>query len=375
MRLKRLSAILQVFLAFAVLIQISNARIQPSPIPNVPTVPPSTVTPGYCPNQYSINAIAPWYCSQIDQAAYKTFAEWEPVLLLAVLFSFMIAALIFMIGVAARNKKIVNYGIGEFYEAGASLIFVVFFMLIAALIFGILPGLYIGVDPYNTSLTYIYNTINATQELLKALYNPAMVAYFYTSININVETLATATTIINYLAPALEVLFIVPATALSTLLVEGLMVLYAEFYLIMFAMYASIPILLIPGVFLRSILPTRGVGGLLIGAAIGFYFILPTLFSIAFFFTSKGTMQAFVAATAQLNSIAQGSDAITNGAVPNGPNSIPQEINAIKSAMGSFWISVIFYPALILALTYFSITTIADLLGGMAMSTGALARV
>ncbi|MGB9732462.1 MAG: hypothetical protein ACPLYE_01010, partial [Candidatus Micrarchaeales archaeon] len=329
----------------------------------------------YCPNQYSINAIAPWYCSQIDQAAYKTFAEWEPILLLAVLFSFMIAALIFIIGVAARNKKIVNYGIGEFYEAGASLIFVVFFMLIVALIFGILPGLYIGVDPYNTSLTYIYNTINATQELLKALYNPAMVAYFYTSININVETLATATTIINYLAPALEVLFIVPATALSTLLVEGLMVLYAEFYLIMFAMYASIPILLIPGVFLRSILPTRGVGGLLIGAAIGFYFILPTLFSIAFFFTSKGTMQAFVAATAQLNSIAQGSDAITNGAVPNGPNSIPQEINAIKSAMGSFWISVIFYPALILALTYFSITTIADLLGGMAMSTGALARV
>ncbi|MGC8888519.1 MAG: hypothetical protein ACP5K3_00885 [Candidatus Micrarchaeia archaeon] len=375
MRLKRLSAILQVFLAFAVLIQISNARIQPSPIPNVPTVPPSTVTLSYCPNQYSINAIAPWYCSQIDQAAYKTFAEWEPILLLAVLFSFMIAALIFIIGVAARNKKIVNYGIGEFYEAGASLIFVVFFMLIAALIFGILPGLYIGVDPYNTSLTYIYNTINATQELLKALYNPAMVAYFYTSININVETLATATTIINYLAPALEVLFIVPATALSTLLVEGLMVLYAEFYLIMFAMYASIPILLIPGVFLRSILPTRGVGGLLIGAAIGFYFILPTLFSIAFFFTSKGTMQAFVAATAQLNSIAQGSDAITNGAVPNGPNSIPQEINAIKSAMGSFWISVIFYPALILALTYFSITTIADLLGGMAMSTGALARV
>ncbi|MGC9142291.1 MAG: hypothetical protein ACP5HF_00100 [Candidatus Micrarchaeia archaeon] len=375
MRLKRLSAILQVFLAFAVLIQISNARIQPSPIPNVPTVPPSTVTLSYCPNQYSINAIAPWYCSQIDQAAYKTFAEWEPILLLAVLFSFMIAALIFIIGVAARNKKIVNYGIGEFYEAGASLIFVVFFMLIAALIFGILPGLYIGVDPYNTSLTYIYNTINATQELLKALYNPAMVAYFYTSININVETLATATTIINYLAPALEVLFIVPATALSTLLVEGLMVLYAEFYLIMFAMYASIPILLIPGVFLRSILPTRGVGGLLIGAAIGFYFILPTLFSIAFFFTSKGTMQAFVAATAQLNSIAQGSDAITNGAVPNGPNSIPQEINVIKSAMGSFWISVIFYPALILALTYFSITTIADLLGGMAMSTGALARV
>jgi hypothetical protein len=82
---------------------------------------------------FSINAIAPWYCSQINQAAYKVFTGWEPVLMLAVLFSFTIAAVIFVAGIAARNSKLRSYGIGEFYEAGASLIFVVFFMLLAAL--------------------------------------------------------------------------------------------------------------------------------------------------------------------------------------------------------------------------------------------------
>jgi len=377
MNIKRINIMVAFFVALIILSQIAGAKIAPpttifggsGPINNVPQ------SVGYCPNQYSINAIAPWYCSQINQAAYKVFTGWEPVLMLAVLFSFTIAAVIFVAGIAARNSKLRSYGIGEFYEAGASLIFVVFFMLLAALIFGIIPGLYIGVDPYNTSLTYIYNTINATQGLLTALYNPAMFAYFYASISITVTTLATISSIFQYSAIPLEILFIIPATALSSLLVEGLMVLYTEFYLILFAMYASIPVFLIPGIFLRSIMPTRSVGGLLIGAAIGFYFILPTLFSIAFFFTSEGTMQAFTAATAQLNSISQGGNAITNGALPNGPNSIPQEIKTIQESMGSFWISVIFYPALILALTYFSITTIADLLGGMRPSGGLFSRI
>jgi len=61
--------------------------------------------------------------------------------------------------------------------------------------------------------------------------------------------------------------------------------------------------------------------------------------------------------------------------LPNGQNSIPQEIKTIQEDMGSFWISVIFYPALILALTYFSITTIADLLGGMRPSGGLFSRI
>jgi len=388
MNIKRINIIVAFFVALIILSQIVGAKIPTTigggvPINNVPQ------SVGYCPNQYSINAIAPWYCSQINQAAYKVFMNWEPVLMLAVLFSFMIAAVIFVSGIAARNSKLRSYGIGEFYEAGASLIFVVFFMLLAALIFGIIPGLYIGVDPYNTSLTYIYNTINATQNLLTALYNPAMLAYFYTSIKIEVSVMGeisngageaahaagAASNIVGYLTIPLEILFIIPAIALSSLLVEGLLMLYIEFYLILFAMYASIPVFLIPGIFLRSIIPTRSVGGLLIGAAIGLYFILPTLFSIAFFFTFQGTMQAFIAATAKLNNIAQGSNAITNGALPNGQNSIPQEIKTIQEMMGSFWISVIFYPALILALTYFSITTIADLLGGMRPSGGLFSRI
>jgi len=330
---------------------------------------------GYCPNQYSINAIAPWYCSQINLAVYNNFMAWEPILMLAVLVSFSIAAIIFMAGIAARSEKLRNFGIGEIYEASASLVFVVFFMLIAALIIGIIPGLYIGVDPYNTSLTFIYNTITSTQGVIKAMYEPAMIAYFYTSITLSIKTIATVTNILDYLSIALELMFIIPATALAGMLIEGLMSLYLEFYLILFAMYAAIPIFLIPGVLLRSIIPTRSVGGMLIGIAIGFYFVLPTLFSIAYFFTSKSTMQPFIEATAQLNNYGQGSQAITNGVIPNGQNSLPQALKNIQAAMGGFWVSVLFYPALILTITYFVITTVAEFLGGMAHGGGVLSRI
>ncbi|MGC8710342.1 MAG: hypothetical protein ACP5RF_01905 [Candidatus Micrarchaeia archaeon] len=330
---------------------------------------------GYCPNQYSINSIAPWYCSQINLAVYNNFMSWEPILMLAVLVSFSIAAIIFMAGIAARSEKLRNFGVGEIYEASASLVFVVFFMLIAALIIGIIPGLYIGVDPYNTSLTFIYNTIMNTQGVIKAMYEPAMIAYFYSSITLAIDSAAVDIKIINYLSIALELLFIIPAAALSGMLIEGLMSLYLEFYLILFAMYAAIPVFLIPGVLLRSILPTRSVGGMLIGIAIGFYFVLPTLFSIAYFFTSKSTMQPFIEATAQLNNYGQGSGAITNGVIPNGQNSLPQALSNIKAAMGAFWISVLFYPALILTITYFIITTVAEFLGGMAHGGGVLSRI
>ena len=75
-------------------------------------------------NALTINALAPWYCSQINQAVYNNWVSWLPIALLIVMASFSIATLLFIFGVAFRSERVKNFGVGELYEATASLIIV-----------------------------------------------------------------------------------------------------------------------------------------------------------------------------------------------------------------------------------------------------------
>src|SRR5271169_5458262 len=62
--------------------------------------------------QISINE--PWYCP-INQQIYAQWANYLPAAFAVVFVSFMIAGIIFMVGVAFNNNKIRSFGIGEFY--------------------------------------------------------------------------------------------------------------------------------------------------------------------------------------------------------------------------------------------------------------------
>jgi hypothetical protein len=329
-----------------------------------------------CQNGGTTNTLAPWYCSQINQAVASIWSEWEPIGLIAVLLAFLIATVILMFGITLRNEGLKNFGIGEIYEAAATALIVIFFLMISAILFGIIPSFVTGpVNPYSTALTYINNTINTTQGAITNLYNVVMVDSYYGSIILDIKIgsapksrISAISTLVNPFAQTITSFFIIPAQAISDLLMDGLLALTAQFYMILFFMYLSIPVFLIPGVIFRSIFPLRSIGGMLMGVAISFYLVMPILFSIAYYFTNTGAISQLTEASAAVGANGQGTKAQTNANSPMAP--LVLAVNGLRSSMGGYFLSILFYPALILMLTYYSTTVIADFIGGISKRTG-----
>lgn len=327
------------------------------------------------------NVLAPWYCSQINQQVAGIWERWAPIGFIAISLSFLIAAVILMIGIAMRNDKMRDFAIGELYEASATTIIVVMFLVLCATLFGIIPSFFTGpLDPYNTSLSFISSTINTTQGVITSLYNVVMIQAFYSSVVLKVQigpagsesrTLSKAVSeAVNPLAAFITSFFIIPAQTISSLLVDGLLALNAEFYLILFFMYVAIPVFLIPGIIFRAIFPLRSVGGMLIGVAVSFYLIMPILFSISFLFTNTSVISQLTAASLTITANGQGTSAETNAGSPTSP--LVTEVNGLETTVGSYFLATLFYPALILALTYFAMQTIADFIGGAAKTSSKL---
>jgi hypothetical protein len=323
-------------------------------------------------NANVVQAQAPWYCSTINQAVAYYWSQWYPIALLAVFVSFAIASLIFGLGTLLKNERIRNFGVGEYYEAIASAIIVAMFLSVSAVMFGLVPGLVTGpVNPYVTALNYMSTTITQLQGTVYQLFSISVLDGFYMSINLQIcgpGQVICSPKIYQAFSYLIGDFFYIPATALLCLQLDVLALLYTEFWIIIIFMYISIPVFLVPGVILRSLIPTRGLGGMMIAVAIGFYLVLPVLFSIAYYFTATSIAQQAATNTVALQRYGVGVGAQSNALGPSSP--LVQALDNIQAGMDSYWLSVLFYPALIMALTYAVIIQVADFIGGMAQLSG-----
>ncbi len=362
--------ILQLFLAVSYAQTSTSTTSIPSGITTSSTTIPYTSSPSsssssssYCSSTQVVYQNAPWYCSQINQAMISYWTEWAPVAGVAIFVSFDIALLIYIASVILADERVKNFAVSEFYETIATALIVIGFLSLAATIMGLIPSLIVNANPYSTSLSYISNTISSTQSLTSQLFSIAVADQSYTTTNLQVCVSFTCfTNIIGVFSFAIEYLFYLPSSTLITFFLDGLTFLYGEFYIILLFMYAAIPVFLIPGIILRALLPTRALGGLMIAIAIGFYVIMPTLFSVAFYFTNTTVINQLNAATSFLARNSAGGEAQINAASLNGP--LVTEANIIQQGLGTFWMSVLFYPSLIFAMTYALITQLADFIGG-----------
>lgn len=213
---------------------------------------PSTV-------QQQVQTNQPWYCP-INQQIYSEWAGTMPLAFVAVLVSFMIAAVIFMAGVAFGSDSIRNFGIGEFYEAIATAIIVGAFLYICAVMFGILPSIAVGtINPYATALNLITSTITSAQNMFTSMYNTYMSLSYMISPQIipSIGGPASATigtligsipqVIINVISIPITIFVLDPTVAISSFLADGISILYAEYYLMVFFATAAIPAFLVPG--------------------------------------------------------------------------------------------------------------------------------
>lgn len=329
-----------------------------------------------CQSGGSVYNYAPWYCNNIEAYVANLWAGWQPIVLIAVFISFSIGGALFMIGVAFRNERVRNFAVGELYEATATSIIVIAFMFISAVLFGLLPAIATGpVNPYPFALSYISTTISSTQVTVSNVLYAVIVDEYYGSINVQMMAgyFGLGGQVLQSLTAAIFALFILPARTIVYLLGDGLLFLNVQFYLIMFFMYTAIPVFLIPGILLRSLFPVRNLGGIMIAIAIAFYLITPTLFSVAYYFTNFGLIQTLNNYAAQIGVSSQGTGSQTNAASPTAP--LVTAVQGLQQTMGSFWLSILFYPALIAAISYESIKIIAEFIGGATKSTGRLRAV
>ncbi|MDE1865514.1 MAG: hypothetical protein KGH94_02655 [Candidatus Micrarchaeota archaeon] len=333
----------------------------------------------------TINNKYPWYCPISNQVTNQ-WSKWLPVMLVVTMISFLLASLIFMVGVALGSGKIRNYGAAELYEAAATAIIVVAFVYICAVVFGFGPGALVGdINPYATAFNLMGSTLGSAQGMYTSLYKTYVPLSELTTVSIQVggpeagilrtsfasaaATAVSSNIFLNVFSFVIQVLFLNPAAALSKLLVEGMAVLYGEYYLLVFFSVAAIPVFLIPGVIFRALLPTRGLGGVMIALAIGFYLVMPSLFAAVYYFTAQGLITNVNVANAQLQATT-----VTGSSITSQQSPLVQELTAAQGSLSGFWMLVLFYPILIIAFTYSFVVQISKIIGGT-YQQGAMGRL
>ncbi len=312
---------------------------------------------------------SPWYCP-INQQIYSEWIHYLPIGIIAIGISISIAAIIFVAGLVFKSQTIKNFGVGELYEAFATAIIVLAFLYVCAIMFGFVPSLFSGqLNPYATSIFLIKSTLNQAESLYATLFNTYLEGSLVTSIK--VVPLATTpissvggilNSILNFPFIPYEIFVLSPTLEISKLLADGIIALYAEYYLIIFFATASIPVFIIPGVLFRAFLPTRALGGMLIALGMAFYLVMPIMFSVGYYFTAPNINQQFTTATSQISLFSQNNGFITNG---EGQNSqLSTTVKGISPAIASFWFLIFFYPGLIIAVVYVFVVQIAGFIGG-----------
>lgn len=321
-----------------------------------------------------ISASEPWYCP-INQQLYEQWSSDLPIACAAILLAFAIAALIVMVGIALKSDKIRNFGVGEVYEAVATTMIVAAFLYVSAVMFGIIPALIVGsINPFPTAFNLITSTIQQIEQVYSNYFSQYMYYKFIYSVSPQIVfkpglDLSSELLMFPFRVP-LMIYVIAPLESLADLLSDGIALLWAEYYLLVFFSVAAIPAFLIPGIVFRAIFPTRALGGMLIALAIAFYMVMPTLFAVAYYFTYPGMSHEFEAIAAQSTRFATG--AAVAGITPTSPMvlQLQSTLQNTQSALSSFWLLILFYPILIAAITYAFVTQVANFIGGAAQTGG-----
>ncbi len=339
--------------------------------------------------------------SGIQGQICTSWAYFMPIAIVAVMLSFTIGAFIFIIGTAIKSDRIRNFGIGEIYEAIATALIVGSFLIIAGLLLQTIPASVTGslgsaggsttvvpvTDPYFTATTAISNTVNALQYEYDCVFNGNTQSYI--PLGPGGETLQTCPIkagdvvgtsdnfvfLSDYLSQSLEigiynepivatsaeslligeefnyyVQYIFPEIQVTVFVIDGLLVLWGLQYLLYFFSFVS-PVFIVIGVILRAVFPLRPMGGMLIAVGIGFYIVAPTL--ISFLYSANINPYAVTTENTLVNLACTGIS----------PPPTCSFFFTISSLFTGLWLQAVFFPILVIAITYTFITQLATFIG------------
>jgi len=258
--------------------------------------------------------IPKWY-EIYDKQLQEIWKIYQPVAMIAVLLSFLVASLLYGFGIILNNERLRNYGMAEFLESAASLLMVIFFLLglqILVNVFyfpfqtesGITPEqkqvVKIGPFAYlDAKLAHIQEIANKTYIALSTtLYYLTEISSFELSSPSEWGTAGSSTllkygpSVISGVGALLKIYqrvlntFITIFAELANFTLGGIKAISLQRALLKFFAVSALVVFLPMGVVLRIFPPTRGAGGVLIAIAFSFFFIFP--FTYLIFYLPSG---------------------------------------------------------------------------------------
>jgi len=243
-----------------------------------------------------------WYLEKYDAQIRATWEGYQPVALVAVLLSFIVASLLYGFGFILNNEKLRNYGMAEFLESAASLFMVVLFLsLLNILISTFFPVVAEGATPEQKQIveigpfTYLYAKLTLIQQISNKTFTEIIdllyPLYFLSSVKIEpistqggtIGTLQKSIPFFGSFTNIFQIIlnnFIPPLAEFADFIYSGLKALSFQKALLKFFEESAIAVFLPLGVVLRIFPPTRGAGGTLIAIAFSFFFVFPFIYFV-----------------------------------------------------------------------------------------------
>lgn len=256
--------------------------------------------------------IPKWY-ENYDKQLQEIWKTYQPVAMVAVLLSFLVASLLYGFGIILNNERLRNYGMAEFLESAASLLMVIFFLLALQILVNVFyfpaqtesgttpeQKQVVKIGPFaylDAKLALIQKTANKTfTALATTLYYLTMISSFELG---SPGTASGSSAILKYgplvssaLGSGLTIYqrflntFITPFAELADFTAGAIRAISLQRALLKFFAVSALMVFLPMGVVLRIFPPTRGAGGMLIAMAFSFFFIFP--FTYLIFYLPSG---------------------------------------------------------------------------------------
>lgn len=317
-----------------------------------------------------ITGSARWYGACYDQLQAQ-WHTWGPIALLAVMVSFLIVAVAYMIGIGFNLRELNMWAKSEFYQAMASAALVVFLLSITYVMLdeGLAHIIGVHINPFRQAYDYLHELIITLEFWFN--YNYAWVAPLEAAASLAIYQNAVGFVV--YPLVFLKPLIIEPLHFINNYIIQVLLVCYMQLALLGFIQRSMFNVFLPLGVILRSFPPTRGAGAFMIAFAIGFFIVFPTVFSFILQMTEeKQELESRLAVDEvetlgvnleEFNACESDFEALSEFAEKTTDPEITSKINQYASFLPDIIMKMVFFPMVIFGLTISFIRMLAPILG------------
>jgi hypothetical protein len=262
-------------------------------------------------------------CSATSGAFQQFLCGWQGVMAIALTVSAVFLAAFYILSVLMRNDSLKGFVKIELSELAITAVLVMILVgaigAVSDLQFGSLIssqnviGVTSSASIYNVTQTYFENVGGDMSSWLEMDYVLGVVVDSFASVQSQPRPMGVgivAPPFAGLASPIKQLLY-----SMSNALAIAYVINYAQLYVFLFVLQGALRYYIPLGIILRSLTPTRRIGGALIGLGVSFLFVFPALYSVncLMFYNGSGPMETFRSFTASRFDMSGGLGSLIKG--------------------------------------------------------------